>query len=74
METSTRKENTRQRQSQDTGKFRHRRVESTELNIEPYCKRPKLHTSELLPNEDERRRKNENKKTEETKSWKKDII
>lgn len=74
METSTRKDNTRQRQRQDPGKFRLRRVESTGLNIEPYCKHPKLHTSELLPKEDKRRRKNENKKTEGTKSWKKDII
>ena len=36
--------------SQVTKKIKRRRVyESTGLNIEPYCKRPKLQTSDLLP-------------------------
>ena len=58
--------------SQVTKKIKRRRVyESTGLNIEPYCKRPKLQASDLLPKTDKRRKKHENQETGKTKNWKK---
>ena len=58
--------------SQVTKKIKRRRAyESTGLNIEPYCKRPKLQASDLLPKTDKRRKKHENQETGKTKNWKK---
>ena len=60
--------------SQVTIKIKRRRAYgSTGLNIEPYRKRPKLQTSDLLP-ETDKRRKVGTGKTGKTKSWKKDVM
>ena len=61
--------------SQVTKKINGRRAyESTGLNIEPYCKRPKLQTSDLLPKADKRRKEHENQEKGKAENWKKDVM
>ena len=57
--------------SQVIKKIKRRRAdESTGLNIEPYRKRPKCQTSDLLPKTDKRGKELLNQETGKTKNWK----